>query len=209
MKTVIYLIRHSEQLKIKSEIHSHDSDQVKNEKIVLSVRGEEKAKEFSKKEELKKIDVVYASHYTRAIATAKYIAEENQLEINIDERLGERRLGDLQTLKEALKNCDGDPSTLQLIDENLKNASGESNLEVRARMAECIEELIQKHEGKTLAVISHGGAIRFLLMKWCQYNAETNSFSFQEQKIFQGQLETPSALKLIFEGKELIEVHQI
>ena len=36
VKTIIYLIRHSEQLKIRGDVFSKDSDQVSNEKIVLS-----------------------------------------------------------------------------------------------------------------------------------------------------------------------------
>ena len=36
-QTILYLIRHAEQLKIKGSIQSADSDQVRNEKIVLSI----------------------------------------------------------------------------------------------------------------------------------------------------------------------------
>ena len=98
-KTQIYLIRHSEQLKIKGKYFSNDNEQIKNEKIVLSIEGERKAKKLSEKEELKNIDVIYSSHYARAIATAKYIAYNNSLEINIDERLGERKLRRFDSIK--------------------------------------------------------------------------------------------------------------
>ncbi len=103
-QTVVYLIRHSEQLKIKGSINTGDSDQVRNEKIILSEDGEEKAKKLSQKEELRQIDAVYTSHYTRAIATAKYIAKENELEINIDERLGERKLRRFKNIRRIIKN---------------------------------------------------------------------------------------------------------
>lgn len=91
-ETTIYLIRHSEQLKVKGSYLSTEDEQVKNEKIILSIEGENRAKEFSEKEELKDIDVLYSSNYVRAIATAKYIADKNNIEINVDERLGERKL---------------------------------------------------------------------------------------------------------------------
>lgn len=91
-KTIIYLIRHSEQLKLKGANNSDESDQIKNEKIILSVDGENKAREMSQKADLLDIDEIYSSNYTRAIATAKYIAYQNSLEINIDSRLGERKL---------------------------------------------------------------------------------------------------------------------
>ena len=87
METTIYLIRHSEQLKVKGENFSKDSSQIKNEKIPLSINGEALALNLSNIEELKNIDVLFASSYVRAVSTAKYIAEKNNIEINIDERL--------------------------------------------------------------------------------------------------------------------------
>lgn len=91
-ETIIYLIRHSEQLKMKGSYLSVEDEQIKNEKIILSIEGERKAKKFSEREELKNIDVLYSSNYVRAIATAKYIADNNNIDINVDERLGERKL---------------------------------------------------------------------------------------------------------------------
>ena len=88
--TYIYLIRHSEQLKIPNNVQ--EDSQIKNEKIILSINGEKKAEEMSKLSELKNIDVLWCSNYVRAISTAKYIAEENNIELNIDKNLGERKL---------------------------------------------------------------------------------------------------------------------
>ena len=90
--TVIYLIRHSEQYRNYVYNYNKENESEKNKKIILSVEGEEKAKKFANKEELKNIDVVYSSDYARAVATAKYIAFNNNLTINIDERLGERKI---------------------------------------------------------------------------------------------------------------------
>lgn len=89
--TYIYLIRHSEQLRIKNRINNEDS-QIANEKIILSVEGEKKAKEISELNELKDIDILCSSNYVRAISTAKYIANKNKIEINIDENFNERKL---------------------------------------------------------------------------------------------------------------------
>lgn len=92
METIIYLIRHSEQLRLKGENFSKDSSQIKNEKIPLSVNGEILARNLSNIEELKNIDVLFSSTYVRAISTAKYIAEKNNIEINIDERLRREKI---------------------------------------------------------------------------------------------------------------------
>ena len=115
--------------------------------------------------------------------------------------------GNLQTLKEALKCCDSDPSTMQLRDENLKNVDGESNLEVRTRMYSFVKELLQNEKGKRIVAVSHGGAIRFLLMKWCQYDETQDSFWYLEREILKGQLETPSAVKL--EEEELVSIEKV
>lgn len=90
--TYIYLIRHSEQLRLENKNEDYETSQIANEKIILSVQGEQKAKELSELEQLKNIDALYSSNYARAIATAKYIANENNIPINIDINLNERKL---------------------------------------------------------------------------------------------------------------------
>lgn len=92
MQTTIYLIRHSESLKIKAEPTSAEIDQLKNEELPLLENGEKLAFKLSKIEELENIQRIYASNYKRAISTAKYIASKNNLSLNIDSRLGERKL---------------------------------------------------------------------------------------------------------------------
>ena len=98
--TDIYLIRHSEQLRLKND---EDESQIANEKIILSVDGEKKAEEISKLDELKNIDTLYSSNYVRAIATAKYIALENNIEINIDKNFNERKLRKYRIFKKIRK----------------------------------------------------------------------------------------------------------
>ena len=79
MKTIVYLIRHSEPLKDINNIINNDNLQLQNEKACLSINGEILANKISKLEELKNIDVLFSSNYVRTISTAKYIANENNL----------------------------------------------------------------------------------------------------------------------------------
>lgn len=88
--TYVYLIRHSEQLRITNE--TEENSQIANEKIVLSVDGEKKAQDISKLDELKNINELWSSSYARAIGTAKYIAKENNIGINVDKNFNERKL---------------------------------------------------------------------------------------------------------------------
>lgn len=94
MITEVFLIRHSEQYRDYEYNAGLENERERNKKIILSVEGEEKAKIFAEKEELKDIDIIYSSDFARAIATAKYIAKNNNLTINTDERLGERTIRD-------------------------------------------------------------------------------------------------------------------
>ena len=66
---------------------------MENEKYILSVEGERKAKKKAKIDELKDISMVVSSNYVRAMATAKYICEENKRPLYIDEDFGERKFG--------------------------------------------------------------------------------------------------------------------
>lgn len=102
--TQVYLIRHAEQLKIKNKIVKNESNQISNEKIILSVAGEKEAEKISELEELKNIDILWSSNYVRAISTAKYIAEKNNIEINIDESFNERKLRRFKKFRRVGKN---------------------------------------------------------------------------------------------------------
>ena len=88
--TYVYLIRHSEQLRIEN--NADENSQIANEKIVLSVEGEKKAEEISKLDELKNLNDIWSSSYARAIGTAKYIAKENNIGIKLNNGLNERKL---------------------------------------------------------------------------------------------------------------------
>ena len=98
----IFLIRHSEQLKLKGIQNLKETAQINNEKIILSVNGENKAKLISNLKELQNIDKLWSSNYVRAISTAKYLAENNNIDINVDERLNERKLRKFRYIKRTM-----------------------------------------------------------------------------------------------------------
>ena len=198
-KTIVYLIRHSEQLKISGIKNIKDDDQINNEKIILSVEGENKARELSEKEELNNIDVIWSSNYVRAISTAKYIAYRNNLEINIDSNFNERKLGNLETLKELGKDKKYSYTEEQLLDEKLKNIDGENRIEVNNRMSNSLNKILKENEGKNIVIVSHGAAIKFLLMNWCKLNNELK-LTYKNLII---DLKSLSLIKLEFNGTNL------
>lgn len=88
----IFFIRHAEQLKIDDKKKTRQKSQIQNEKVILSIEGEGQAYKMSNIEELKNIDSLFCSNYVRAISTAKYICSRNNIKLNIDERLNERKI---------------------------------------------------------------------------------------------------------------------
>ncbi len=91
--TIVYLIRHAETVDENGIRNTDEDSQTINEKEILSVEVEEQAKKSSENIELNNINVLWSSSYTRAKATAKYIANSNNLQINLDSNLSERKLG--------------------------------------------------------------------------------------------------------------------
>lgn len=204
--TKIYLLRHSQPFrKLLGEYNSSDVEQVRNEKNVLSVYGEKLAREISERKELQNIDVIYSSHYVRAMCTAKYIAENNNIKLNVDERLGERKFGvnDISELpsdffEEQFRNWD------------YKLEKGESANEVSKRMNEVLLEIINNNKDKTIAIVSHGTAISAMLKTWCNVllNEETKLIElyFNDKLVFDGNWNCPELFKLEFDDNNLISI---
>lgn len=203
--TYVYLIRHAEQLKEEGIKNINENSQISNEKIPLSVEGEKQAENISRLKELNNIDTLWSSNYVRAISTAKYIAFNNKIDINIDENLNERRLGDLQELRILGKSKKYSYTKEQLLDENLKNIGGENRKEVTKRMEEALNRILSENNVKKIAIVSHGATIKFLLMKWCKLNKNAE-IEFKNKVLT---LKSPGILKLIFENKELLDIMQV
>lgn len=205
METIIYLIRHSEQLRVEEANWTKDVDQIKNEKIILSVKGEKQSEALSKNKELQNIDLVWSSNYVRAKATAKYIAQQNGQVMNISEDFNERKLGNIETLKKLGETQQYSYTTEQMLDENLKNRDGESRKEVHHRMKKAMENLVNNNPGKRIAIVSHGAAMKYLLMEWCTLNQD-KELTYHNQVL---SIESPCIIKMIFEDGQAKQIKQI
>ena len=93
----------------------------------------------------------------------------------------------------------------QLLDDTLKNKDGESREEVTKRMQIAFEHILKENVGKNISIVSHGAAIKFLLMNWCNLN-KNNQIEFKGKIIT---LNSPGVLKLIFDDMDLKELFQI
>ena len=210
IETTIYLIRHSVRFNSEKilQYNTNQNKTIKNEKIILSVDGEKRAEILSNESELQNIDVVYTSNCVRTLQTAKYFLEKQNLNVNIDERFDERRLG--KPNDDIVK----DWRLRQYIDENYKTDGGESQKEVRKRFEEAFNEVLENNKGKRIAIFSHGYAITFFIMKWCKfkYNSEKDDmhFYFKNKKIFDKKLNAPEVFKLEFdENNQILDIKNI
>ena len=203
--TVVYLIRHSIPLLDDGIMNVSESDQIINEKIILSIEGEEKAKQISEISELQNIDVIWSSSYVRSKQTAKYIAYKNNLKINIDSRFNERKLGNIDKLKELGETKQHSFTEEQLLDKNLKIEFGESMNEVNERMSLAVSDILKKYEDKKIAIISHGAAMRFYLMNFCNLN-DNIQLLFNNKVLDFSHL---SIIKLTFNKNKIIDIRNI
>lgn len=204
--TIIYLVRHAETVEENGIRNTNEGSQMINEKEILSVEGEEQAKKISENDELKNLDIIWSSSYTRAKATAKYIANTNNLPFNLDDSLSERKLGNLKELGEFMKDkSTKDPSQEQLLNRTFRTSDGESAEQTRERMNNFFDKILKEYEGKKIAVISHGGSIKFFLLNWCTVNK--NVKLVYNKKILN--IKSPCLLNLTFRKNELINLEQI
>ena len=172
----------------------------------MSIEGELDSKKLSENEELKSIDAIWCSNYTRAKQTAKYISKKNNLQYNLDKRLCERKLGNTEDLAKFMNDKETrDPSREQLAFPDFKTRDGESANDTNKRMNEFINEILEKYQETKVAIVCHGGAIKFYLLSYCNVNEKLNlEFNGKELDIA-----SPSLLKLSFRGNKLTSLMQI
>jgi broad specificity phosphatase PhoE len=201
--TTLYLMRHSKSE--KGNIDSRDTLQVQNEKYYLSLEGKKLAEEKSKY--FNNIDVIYASNYVRAIETAEYIARKNNLEINIDSELGERKFG-----FNSWSDKPDDFERKQFLDENYKFGNGESQKEVRERMYKAIIRIVDDNKGKRIVVVSHATAISYLLKTWCSIELVDDKllYKYKDKVLLHGYLDNCELFKLEFDdNNNLIDINNV
>ena len=205
MNTIIYLVKHADELKESGIQNANDTAQLINEKYILSVKGEEQSKRLSESQELQNIDALWSSSYARAKATAKYIAYTNNIDINIDSRLNERKLGNLEDLSKWMENKPFGVVQAYLQDKKWKAREGESCEESTERVTSFLEKTLKENIGKKIVLVSHGALISFLLTNWCELNEEIK-LVFNNKII---EIKEPSITKLTFDKQKLTNIESI
>lgn len=178
METFIYFVRHAESVYVEGKERSRGLSEV-GKSDALTIR------DILKDEE---IDLFISSPYERSLATIRPTANEYLKEIQIEEDLRERNIGEIQsvTFKEAKRQV--------YEDKQFAFPNGESSLEAQQRAVRIVREILETYEGMKIVVGTHGDIMTLMM----------NHFDKQFDFEFWQSTSTPDIYKIKFEEKTLI-----
>ncbi len=192
--TELYLVRHGETDWNRQHRIQGLTD------IPLNDTGREQAQAAGRLLTRRTWDAIYTSPLSRARETASIIAAENGLPEPIAvEQLVERNYGDAEGLNFAE------------IDRRYPNRSEvpgqESRADVSARVVPALRELAAAHPGESVLIVSHGGAIRSVLMAVDRAsshgmitNGSVHSFRFEDDELRLIRFDDPIEIESVVTG---------
>lgn len=207
--TTIYLIRHSAPF-VDIDNYKNYEDVLwseYNKNMILSPQGEENAKKLCNVEELKGINEIYASNSSRAIGTAKYLADSNNLKIKLDKRINEREFG-----VEYIRDLPDNFNKISFEDKTFKVNNGESLNDVDTRFKSFIDDLLNKNIDK-VAIVMHGIILLSYLKTICNYfefDGKNFNIKYNDNIVLAGKPKNPSIYKIEFDdNKNVINVSYV
>jgi 2,3-bisphosphoglycerate-dependent phosphoglycerate mutase len=182
MPTTVYFVRHAHSVYTPEELERP-----------LSVRGRRDAARVTDLLKNKNIHAVCSSPYKRAIETVEGTASFFNKEIDIYEDMKERQLSGepVEDFSQAILKVWTEPE--------FSLPGGESNREAQKRGIHSFLGILEKYEGKNVAIGTHGN-IMVLIM---------NHFDQQYDIEFWKKLEMPDIYKLTFEGTSLLGAERV
>ncbi len=186
METVFYFIRHGE-----SEANAQKKFQGWSIDSALTEKGMQESKEIKEKMKNKKISAVYSSPAKRCTQTAEIIFENGCI---IDDRLKERGLGEWEgkTKYYVKEKWPEEYAQYKLNRDTRKVKGSEQFEELEARGKQFLHEIIAKHDGQKVAVISHGGWIKAMIME---------IMGLPREELTEMKIPNLSVYEVIFSGK--------
>lgn len=130
--------------------------------IELNERGLRQAQQLANALKDHPLDALYSSDLMRAMQTAQPIAHALQRPVQTLAGLRERHFGYYQgkTFLQVQAMAPDDAQRWQQRDPDfVPGESGESLHVFQARILQTLSDIVQKHEGQTIAIITHGGVL--------------------------------------------------
>jgi len=157
--TRVYLIRHAEA---EGNLYRVAQGQDNSN---LTDRGWRQVKALEKRFETIDVHAIYASDLYRTCATASAVYKPKGLTLHRRRDLREICVGvwEQKPWGEIARTDDGQLANFTAHPERWSVSGGEPPAQVQARVVAAAKEIAAAHEGKTVALVSHGYAIRLLL----------------------------------------------
>jgi 2,3-bisphosphoglycerate-dependent phosphoglycerate mutase len=156
--TEVILVRHARSADVvPGEPESFDPP--------LHPEGVAQAEALARRLHPKTLDAVYASNLVRTQQTAAPVLDGRQLELVIRPDLREVFLGDWEGGVFRQKAVDGGPEWQRFLDTGRWDVipGAETDAALRGRMVGAVDAIAAAHEGASVLVVSHGGAINAFL----------------------------------------------
>ncbi len=152
----IYITRHGEtKWNIMGKIQGHLDSELTEE----GLKGAKRLKERIKEED---IDVIISSPLERAHKTARIIKGDKDISIELDSKLKEINCGKFQGRKfdEVWHENPGEKKKIKDNPFDYIYPEGESLKFFYERVSNGFTEIINRHYGKNILIVAHGGTIR-------------------------------------------------
>ena len=157
--TRIFLVRHGATTLAAEDRFAGVTD------APLSEEGREQAMRLGLRLSGEKIAAIYASPLDRTVATAKLLAEPHGLRVQTQGAFREISHGhwEQMTRREVEERFPAESAEWEKDPYTFAPRGGETGLAVTARALPAFIELIRKHSGENVVVVSHKATIRLLL----------------------------------------------
>ncbi len=132
-----------------------------------------------------KPEVIYSSPSQRARITAEAVADEFNLDIDLDPRLMEFHLGDWEGMSFKEMAHERDIYHRLINEPDFTAPNGESQNLVKKRIVVAMEEYLQRHREQNILIVAHGVAMGIALShylendttQWPKYTKHNTAFS--------------------------------
>ncbi|WP_265444409.1 histidine phosphatase family protein [Acetivibrio straminisolvens] len=158
--TVLYLVRHGEtDWNKENRCQGHVDTELNSEGILQAKAVAQRLAAFD-------IDIIYSSALKRAYTTAEIINRQLSKELIKNKSLNEIDFGEWEglTFEEMKKLPDYNYDQWRMTP-HLATFPGEKSLKnVQDRAMKFVNEIIEKHSGNNILVVSHGGVIKLIIL---------------------------------------------
>jgi broad specificity phosphatase PhoE len=157
--TRIFMVRHGATVLSDEDRFAGVTD------VELSEEGREQARRLAERLSHAKITAVYASPLGRTVETARILAAPHDLEVQTRDGFREISHGHWEgmTRNDVEKKFPDEMAEWEKDPYTFAPGGGESGLAVTARSLPALIDLVRKHPGEKILVVSHKATIRLLL----------------------------------------------